>query len=61
MRTILKFTGCVLAALGSGGGLALLVLGLFQISHFDRIYPGPDLLHSVDLIFIIAKLERVLE
>ncbi|HJO33952.1 MAG TPA: VanW family protein [Anaerolineales bacterium] len=37
---MLKLTGCVLGALVVFGSVALLALGMFQIDHFDRIYPG---------------------
>tara|TARA_B100002003_G_scaffold204549_1_gene197569 strand:- start:829 stop:2673 length:1845 start_codon:yes stop_codon:yes gene_type:complete len=40
MRTIFKLTGCFLAALVVVGSVGLLALGVFQIDHFDRIYPG---------------------
>ena len=40
MRAVLKLTACVLAALVVVCSVALLGLGVFQIDHFERIYPG---------------------
>ncbi len=40
MREILKITGCGLGGVFLLAGIAMVALGMFQVEHFDKIYPG---------------------